>query len=446
MTRVLTIAGYDPSHGAGITKDLEVFSALGLFGLSVPTSFVIQGPHGVSHVRPVGMDTFSDMLDRTGEDFAIDGVKVGVLTDAGYVEKTAAFLTGRTACPVVLDPVVSAKNGTGLITGDGLQVLVAHLLPLVTCVTPNIDEAGVLTGAEIRTIGDMEKAARLIRGTGARYVIIKGGHLAGEPVDLLDDGRTVTTYAKKRIDRVVHGTGCMFSSLLASFLALGYPIREAFLETEQVMEMMIRESVPSRNNGYFYAYPCAVMSRDAEKLRVLDAMRDTGKRLEELNPVELVPAVQMNIGYALRTAGGTEDVAAFPGRIGQSRGRVSIKGPAEFGASSHVARTCLAYMRRYPFMRACAVVRYDETAIEAARRKGLSVVFVDRRHEPAAVRSEEGAGIDFMMETALKDADEPPDIIYDHGDTGKEPVIRLFGRDPGELIKKMEMIRPWTTN
>jgi hydroxymethylpyrimidine/phosphomethylpyrimidine kinase len=97
-------------------------------------------------------------------------------------------------------------------------------------------------------------------------------------------------------------------------------------------------------------------------------------------------------------------------------------------------------------MRACAVVRYDETAIEAARRKGLSVVFVDRRHEPAAVRSEEGAGIDFMMETALKDADEPPDIIYDHGDTGKEPVIRLFGRDPGELIKKMEMIRPWTTN
>jgi hydroxymethylpyrimidine/phosphomethylpyrimidine kinase len=386
------------------------------------------------------------MLDRTGEDFAIDGVKIGVLTDAACVEKTAAFLSGRPACPVVLDPVIAAKNGTRLITGDGLEALGSALLPLVTCVTPNIDEAGALAGGEIRTIDDMEKTARAIIAKGAGHVIIKGGHLAGEPVDLLDDGRTVTTYTKKRIDKLVHGTGCMFSSLLVSFLALGYPMAEAFLETEQVMEAIIRESVPSPGGGYFYAYPAAAMSRDAERLRLLDAMRDTAQRLEELNPVELVPNVQMNIAYALRAAGGTEDVAAFPGRIGRSRGRVFIKGPAAFDASSHVARTCLAYMRRYPFMRACAALRYDEAVIEAARQKGLSVVFVDRRQEPAAVRDTEGASIDFIVETALRETDRPPDMIYDHGDTGKEPVIRLFGRDPGELIKKMEMIRPWTTN
>lgn len=446
MNRVLTIAGYDPSHGAGITKDLEVFSALGLFGLSVPTSFVIQGPLGVSSVKPVGLDLFSAMLDRAREDFAVDGVKIGVLADGEYVEKTAAFLAGRTACPVVLDPVISAKNGTRLITDDGLKALNSDLLPLVTCVTPNIDEAKVLAGQEIHTIEDMEQAARAIRAKGARYAIIKGGHLAGEPVDLLDDGRAVMTYAKKRVDRVVHGTGCMFSSLLVSFLALGYPVHEAFLETEQVMETIIRGSLPSCDKGYYYAYPSAAMARDAEKLRVLDAMRDTARLLEELNPVELIPGVQMNIGYALRAARGTEDVAAFPGRIGQSRGRVCIKGPAEFGASSHVARMCLAYMRRYPFMRACAALRYDETTIEAVRQKGLAVVFVDRTHEPAAVRSKEGASIDFIIETALNGTEGPPDIIYDHGDTGKEPVIRLFGRDPEELIKKMEMIRPWTTN
>ncbi len=446
MTRVLTIAGYDPSHGAGITKDLEIFSALGLFGLSIPTSFVVQGPSGVSHVRPVGIAMFSEMLDRAQNDFAIDGVKIGVLAGADYVKKTAAFLGGRLAGPVVLDPVISAKNGTRLITDDGLNALVSRVLPLVTCITPNIDEAQTLAGEEIRTVDDMQKAARVIIAKGARHVIIKGGHLAGEPVDLLDDGRTVTTYAKKRIDRTVHGTGCMFSSTLVSFLALGYPIREAFVETEQMMATIIGLSIPTRDDGYFYAYPAAAMSRDAEKLRVLDAMRDTARRLEELNPVELIPGVQMNIGYAVRTAKGTEDVAAFPGRIGRTRGRVSIKGPAEFGASSHVARMCLAYMKRYPFIRACAALRYSDTAVEAARQKGLAVVYFDRSQEPAAVKSREGASIDFIIESALEHGDEPPDIIYDHGDIGKEAVIRLFGRDPEELIKKMEMIRPWTTN
>ncbi len=446
MTRVLTIAGYDPSHGAGITKDLEVFSTLGLFGLSVPTSFVIQGPHGVSRVEPVGADAFSAMLDRAGADFAINGVKIGVLTDVGYVATTAAFLAGRATGPVVLDPVVAAKNGTRLITDDGLKALTTRLLPLATCVTPNIDEAAVLSGGDVRTIEDMAKAARAIIAKGARYAIVKGGHLAGAPVDLLDDGRTVMTYAKKRMDRVVHGTGCMFSSALASFLALGYPIREAFMETEQMMETIIRESIASSADGYFYAYPSTAISRDAEKLRVLESMRDAARRLEALNPVELIPGVQMNIGFALRAATGTEDVAAFPGRIGRSRGRVAVKGPPEFGASSHVARTCLAYMRRYPFMRACAAVRYDEGMIEAAREKGLSVVFVDRADESAASRGREGASIAFIVETALGEAEGPPDIIYDHGDVGKEAVIRLFGRDPGELIKKMEMIRLWTTN
>jgi hydroxymethylpyrimidine/phosphomethylpyrimidine kinase len=136
-----------------------------------------------------------------------------------------------------------------------------------------------------------------------------------------------------------------------------------------------------------------------------------------------------------------EEVAAFPGRIGTRHGRLYIKGAAEFGASSHVARLCLAYMKYYPYRRAAVDIRYDEAFLERARKSGLSVAFWDRRQEPDGVKGPEGKSLDFLVEAALKAAEGPPDIIYDHGDVGKEPIIRLFARDPQELLQKMEALR-----
>ncbi len=170
-------------------------------------------------------------------------------------------------------------------------------------------------------------------------------------------------------------------------------------------------------------------------------MQEAATRLEESNMVEMIPAVQMNMGYALREARTPEDVAAFPGRIGSRHGRVYMKGPPEFGVSSHVARLCLTYMKYYPYRRAAVDIRYDEAFLERARKSGLSVVFWDRRQEPDGVKGTEGRSLDFLVEAALKAAEGPPDIIYDHGDVGKEPIIRLFATDPQELLQKMEMIR-----
>jgi hydroxymethylpyrimidine/phosphomethylpyrimidine kinase len=157
--------------------------------------------------------------------------------------------------------------------------------------------------------------------------------------------------------------------------------------------------------------------------------------------VELIPAVQLNMGYALRGARTTADVAAFPGRIGTRHGKVYFKGTPEFGASSHVARLCLTYMKYYPYRRAAVDIRYDEVFLARAHKSGLSVLFWDRRQEPEVVKGTEGRSLDFLVEAALKAAEGPPDIIYDHGDVGKEPIIRLFARDPQELLQKMEMIR-----
>ena len=398
---MLTIGGHDPSNGAGITKDIEVFTALGLHGISVPTSLVVQGPRGVSSVSPVPLEVFSEMLLRVGEDFVLSGVKIGVLADADHVERVGEFLAAREGIPMVLDPVMAAKNGVSLITDDGLKAAVKRLFPRATCLTPNVEEARGILGLPIDDVEAMERAAKRLGRLGPLNVLLKGGHLTGEPVDLLFDGQAVLTHTKQRIEKMVHGTGCMFSAALLSFLVLGYPVREAFLETEKVMETLIGTSSRPAGDGYFYAYPGVEAGRYAQRWEVLQAMHAAAASLAELNAIDLIPAVQMNVGYAVRGAEAPEDVAAFPGRIGHHRGKVHFKGMPEFGASSHVARLCLACMRHYPHLRAAADVRYDPAIVEQAMKSGLSVVFADRRREPEELKAEEGRSLDFIVEAAI---------------------------------------------
>lgn len=446
MRYVLTIAGHDLSHGAGITKDLEVFSCLGLHGLSVPTSYVIQGPEGATGVVPVPTGVFSRMLEKAASSFSLSGIKIGVLPDAPHVERVVDFLAGHKGVPVVLDPVIAAKNSLRVITAGGLRALVERLLPMGPSVTPNIDEAEILVKARIDNIDAMERAARAIAAKGPGHVFLKGGHLAGEPVDLLFDGTRTVTYTKRRIERMVHGTGCLFSSALLSFLALDYPVVEAFLETERLVDRWLPESHRPDEKGYYYAFPAHAASRDAATWDVLEAMQEAGRRLEELNMVEVIPAAGMDMGYAVRGAGTPGDVAAFPGGIGSENGRVSVRGMARFGVLSDAARMCLACMRRYPYLRADATIRCDQALVEKAREKGLNVVFRDRRQEPVGVRTGEDGRLDFPMEGLLGQAEGPPDMIYDLGGAPEEPNTLLFGRDPGDLIKKMEMVRLWKIN
>jgi hydroxymethylpyrimidine/phosphomethylpyrimidine kinase len=462
MKNLLTIAGFDPSSGAGITKDLDVFFSLGMHGISVPTCIVNQGPRGVTDVYPTPPDQFSQMLATATEGVRIDGVKIGAMCDEPHVEILSEFISSiRVAAgvprqtaglgqgfnlrddeiPVVLDPVISAKNNTRLLTDRGLKKLVDSILPLTTVITPNIDEACIITGKMIVDLDDMKSSAQKIMTMKPRAVIIKGGHLAGEPLDLLYDGRDFSQWQKRRIDREVHGTGCTFSAALLIFLVQNYSLKEAFIASEEFMLDSLKDSYRIDEGGYFYMSSALMNSRKADQWNILSMMKETQQRLLELNMVELIPAVQMNVGYALTDARGIEDVAAFPGRIGHHQEKVWIKGAPVFGASSHVARLIITYMRHFPHIRSCVNIKYNESIIEKARKKGMYVVYFDRKQEPENIKEAEGRSLDFLVEEVLKVVDTPPDIIYDTGDTGKEPIIRLFAEDPIKLIKKMEMIR-----
>jgi len=442
MKAILTIAGYDPSSGAGITKDLDIFFSHGFHGFSIPTCMVVQGPHGVRDIYPLPRDQFVSMVKVIEKDVPVDGVKIGMVWDAMYVEIITKFLHKMGRKPIVVDPICMAKNGKQLVTERGLRGLIKKIFPLATVITPNLEEASLITGRSLKTLDDVRDCVKSLKSLGSQGVVVKGGHLQGEPVDVLYDEQGITLWRRHRVEREVHGTGCAFSSIFTTFLVGGYPIRDAFFATEKEMDHALKESYQiAHHGGYYYTSSSILRARDSERWDVLNALFEVKEKLNQLNPVELIPEVQMNVGYAIPHAKGIEDVAAFPGRISQCNGKIFFKGEPKFGVSSHVARLILGIMKYYPHMRACVNVRYDEAYIKNAEKGGLCVVFFDRKKEPGTIKISEGRSLDFLMDSVLKKVTQPPDLIYDRGDVGKEPIIRCFAQDPMELIKKMEMIR-----
>jgi hydroxymethylpyrimidine kinase/phosphomethylpyrimidine kinase len=193
------------------------------------------------------------MLKELEGGFSIRGVKIGVIPDSNHVEVVAAFLLHYHDAFVVLDPVISAKNGVPVITGKGLETMKERLLPLVDCITPNLDEASLLLDRRITDVSLMEQAAMDIAGMGPRAVVLKGGHLDGDPTDILVDGNAATHFCRKRSGKTVHGTGCILSSALLSYRVRGYELGAAFVAAEEFVGALIERSFQPKQNGYFYA-------------------------------------------------------------------------------------------------------------------------------------------------------------------------------------------------
>jgi hydroxymethylpyrimidine/phosphomethylpyrimidine kinase len=233
MQTVLTIAGFDPSSGAGVTADLMVFAAHGLFGASCIAGLTVQSTMGVRSSTPVEAEIVHDTLDCLQSDLPLAGIKIGMLGTAANVAMVADFLEmlrdEKRRVPVVLDPVVRSSSGKELLDKEGVAVLRERLLPVVDWVTPNLEELGVLTGLCVRGRKDMLEAARVLRAMGEELnVLVTGGHL-DPPDDLLVPilGEVLWLPGEKIVSQSTHGTGCAFSSALLSRLVLGDAAKDA---------------------------------------------------------------------------------------------------------------------------------------------------------------------------------------------------------------------------
>ena len=230
IPNLLSIAGSDPSGGAGIQADLKTFAALGGYGMAAITALTAQNTRGVTAVHVPPPDFVAAEIDAIFADIRVDAVKLGMLADAPVVQAVAACLAAHDARNIVLDPVLVATSGDSLGAPGVVEALLGHLLPMATVITPNLPEAARLAGRPVPADLDaMREIARALVAAGARAVLVKGGHLGGaDAVDVLFDGETMRAFSAPRIATTnTHGTGCTLSSAIATFLARGFALPAA---------------------------------------------------------------------------------------------------------------------------------------------------------------------------------------------------------------------------
>lgn len=230
IPNALSIAGSDPSGGAGIQADLKTFSALGVYGMAALSGLTAQNTRGVTAIQPLPPAFVAAQIDAVFEDIRVDAVKLGMLGDADVVTAVAERLRHWQARSVVLDPVMVAKSGAALLVESAVERVRTELLPLATIITPNLPEAGALLASESPAdLPAMREAARALHALGPAWVLLKGGHLPSEDcTDVLYDGRAFTEFPARRIATAsTHGTGCTLSAAIAASLARGLPVPQA---------------------------------------------------------------------------------------------------------------------------------------------------------------------------------------------------------------------------
>lgn len=240
MKTVLTIAGSDTSGGAGIQADLRTFNTFKVHGLSAITALTAQNPGGIKGIFPVPAPFVLCQIETLMEAYTIDAVKVGMLATEEIALALLGLFKGRVLKKIILDPVLVSTTGYPLLEKDGLRGL-KRLLPFVTILTPNLEEATRLVGFEVHSIGDMKEAARRIKDLGPEAVLVKGGHLEDKATDILYNGKGFTTFDAPRVKGKLRGSGCILSAGIAASLARGMKIEEAVRKAKAYVTRLIRQ-------------------------------------------------------------------------------------------------------------------------------------------------------------------------------------------------------------
>jgi hydroxymethylpyrimidine kinase/phosphomethylpyrimidine kinase len=425
MKRILTVAGSDSGGGAGIQADLKTITVLGGYGMSAITAVTAQNTIGVQGVHTMPADFIRLQMESILSDYGADAAKTGMLATPEIVSVVAGELQRYDIRLLVVDPVMVAKSGDILLSEDARVAVRETLLPMAHVVTPNLPEASELCGFPVEDLEDMKKAARKIRELGSRHVLVKGGHLKGEAVDVLFDGKDFHLFHAPRLNnRNTHGTGCTYSAALATLLGQGFEVPEAVEKAKAFITRAISLGLDF-GAGHGPTNHYAYVLRFIERERVLKELQAAAGKLLESAVGDLIPEVRSNLGYALPGALDPEEVAAFPGRISQVGERPIICRDPAFGASQHIAGVILETMTCDPGMRSAMNIRYSERTVAACRAKGFEVVILDREAQTSGIRKVVGAD------------GRVPDILFEKGRMGREPMIHVLGKDPMEVLEKV---------
>jgi len=274
MKKVLTIAGSDSCGGAGVQADLKSFSANGVYGMSVITAITAQNTMGVFAVQDLDDEIIKAQIDAIFTDIDVDAVKIGMVSSISTINIISEKLEQYKPKNIVLDPVMISKSGYSLLKPESKSALIKKLIPLAALITPNVPEAEEILRevnsnfSDIETVEDMENASREMYKLGCKSVLLKGGHMEGEAVDVFYDGKEMLHFTSERINtKNTHGTGCTLSSAIAANLALGFSMKESIKKSKLYITTAIKHSLDighgvGPTNHFYELYKKAGMEND----------------------------------------------------------------------------------------------------------------------------------------------------------------------------------------
>jgi len=437
---VLTIAGFDPSSGAGLTADIRTFERVGVYGMAVCSAITIQDAEKVYNWHPLDAELVKNQLEVILNAYPIKVIKTGMLGTCDIIKIVAEYIN-KYNFKLVLDPIIISSSGIRLADRNYEETLRRILFPKAEVITLNKNEAEYFSNIKISDVYSLENVCKKIFEQGPKNVIVKGGHIDEKGnlvIDYLYNKEIFRFYPRERVkvdnSKHIHGTGCVFSSLITGFLALNYDLETSIFFAEDYMEEIFQKVFPLKkgivlDTGY-----------TNEELDVLLAVQKVVNFIcseEKFN--KFIPEVRTNVAISKPNAIKLQDVAGVEGRISIVAGRPMPTGPIRFGVTNHTGRLLLSAKKFDNGINAVINLKYTPKTIIKLSETNLSIVNVDRSDQSKEDISIENKTMDWVVQEAYKKLNMIPDVIYDTGEKGKEPMIRLFAKNADDLIKKLRL-------
>jgi hydroxymethylpyrimidine/phosphomethylpyrimidine kinase len=430
---LLSIGGSDPSSGAGIQSDIKTFDLLNAHGLTVITAITGQNTSSFGMIEPVSQKILKNQLDSVISDFKIDGIKIGMVYNSEIIKTIYRELKNRKIL-IVLDPIIKSTTGGVLIEKTSINDFKRFLIPLATVITPNKFEAEFLSKIKIDSEKSLQKAAQKIQSMGTKNIVITGLEIKNDQIsDFILEGKNQYTLSGKKIPKINHGSGCNYSSSLLFSLASGNSLKEAVKFSKQFTYNSIKNT-KSVGHGIGITQ---IKSNDVIHTELTHAIN---KFMEIKNIYKNIPECQTNFVFAKKNPKSIKDILGISGRIVKTGNKVTVAGDLSYGGSKHVATALITMNKKYPEIRSAINLKYNKETISKLRKVKLFISSYDRNAEPKNAKTKEGSSVEWGVKHAIKNLEEPPDVIYHKGDFGKEPMIIIFAKTPTLIIEKISKV------
>ncbi len=440
---LLSIGGSDPSTGAGIQSDVKLFANMDANCFTVITAITGQNTSSFGLVEPVSIKILKNQLDLVLSDFQIDVIKIGML----YNSKTIRFLfkeLKKLKIPIVLDPVIRSTTGAMLIEKSALNDFRRYMVPISTVITPNKFEAQIIANSRVLPSNKIEKIAKKIQGMGAKNVIVTGIQKSGNKIeDLILEKNTRYTISSKKIFRENHGSGCTYSAIVAYSLANKKSIKESAKFAKEFTLQSIKNA-KKIGGGIPVTSPLPSSSSSSSHVPTKDPLQsELSSEIQKFTEIrgvyQLIPECQTNFVVSKTRPRSTKDVLGVSGRIVKAGTMAVVAGDLTYGGSKHVATALLAVNKRFPRTRSAVNIRYQEKTLKKISKIGFLVGNYDRKSEPKSVRAR-GSSIRWGINSAIRESEKSPDVIFHRGGFGKEPMMIVFGDSPKKVTEKIMKI------